>query len=215
MQSSSPEARQAQFETAARRVFALGRTAKVSRAFGVSNSAKVIEGGIQLGVLNLDTFGEDLEQFVIETVIRFFPSDEVFFALAVQEDLDALHDRLTYMKGRGVPPTTGGPHVHERSTATLLPLDPAGLTYSHRNNLVTTCLARDGHLYLRNKGFWASLDFDLALAGPGVPINRLLLASFTGHPSKNLGPAAEHFIAELSVLAHISDVQVLPTVPHC
>ena len=46
--------RQQRFLDAAQRHFGTTKAVRPRELFGVSNSAKIVEGGIQLGVVNLD-----------------------------------------------------------------------------------------------------------------------------------------------------------------
>ncbi|MEI8397277.1 MAG: hypothetical protein WCF85_21355 [Rhodospirillaceae bacterium] len=69
------------FEKAARKFFEVKKPNEFKRNFGVSNGARVIEGGLQLGVSNLEKFGKWAEQFVLGVVIRFPPEDEIYFTI--------------------------------------------------------------------------------------------------------------------------------------
>ena len=93
----------------------------------------------------------------------------MFFAIQVRTGLPAMVARLNGMRARGE--AMRGQAEAEADTGDEMPAVPQDIHYSHRNNLVVACLARDGMIYLRNKGFWDSLDFDLSAAGPGILAN--------------------------------------------
>src|SRR5688572_10336040 len=91
--------RQQRFLDAAQKAFG---TIKAPREiFGVSNSAKVIEGGIQLGVVNLENVRDDSDALAFACVMRFPPEDEVYFAVLVRKEKGKLLQRLADMKRLG------------------------------------------------------------------------------------------------------------------
>lgn len=187
--------RQRQFETAVRDHYGVTGRTKFNKAFGVSNSAKVIEGGLQLGVANLDRFDPETDQFLMGCVIRFPPEDEVFFAIQVRTGLAAMVARLNDMRARGEA-MRGGTEA-EAETGDEAPAAPEDIRYSHRNNLVVACLARDGMIYLRNKGFWDSLDFDLSAAGPGIPVDSIAVSLYPPAASARRSLLAREFVGYL------------------
>jgi hypothetical protein len=187
--------RQRQFEDAVRDHYGVTGRTKFNRAFGVSNSAKVIEGGLQLGVANLDRFDPETDQFLMGCVIRFPPEDEVFFAIQVRTGLPAMVARLNGMRARGE--ATRGRTEAEAETGDETPAIPEDIHYSHRNNLVVACLARDGMIYLRNKGFWDSLDFDLSVAAPGIPVDSMAVSLYPPAASARRSLLAREFVGYL------------------
>jgi hypothetical protein len=200
------------FSAEARARFGVTRRRDFREIFGVSNSAKIIEGGIQLGVPNLDAFRAP--QLTLGTMIRFPPEDEVYVALQVRTDLAALLDRLAFMKARGeaLKAIKGGdapegdtPEDEDRDAA--YPDDDGSdasatgdLAYSFRNNLVATYLAHDGRIYLRNKGFWDSLRIDLPLFGPGMEVDQMLVAVWPPAASARRSLLAREFVGYLGSL---------------
>ena len=78
--------RQQQFLEAVQEHFGTSKAVRPNKLFGVSNSAKVVEGGLQLGVVNLDGAREDAEAFIFACVMKFPPEDEVYFAVLVRKD---------------------------------------------------------------------------------------------------------------------------------
>jgi len=182
---STPQDRQRAFEewTAER----LGGFAgwKVNHAFGVSNSAKVIEGGLQLAVLNMATFSTELRGWLLLSLLRFAPSDEVLFGLAVEgQALRAAVSRVGAMSAAG-----GG----DRSG--LNPRDE--LTYSARANNVSVYLHRSGRLYLRNRGFWDTLPTDLSPYGPGIEVSHAFVEVHALDPTRR-GQGADEFVSHLA-----------------
>lgn len=187
--------RQRQFETAVRDHYGVTGRTKVNKAFGVSNSAKVIEGGLQLGVANLDRFDPETDQFLMGCVIRFPPEDEVFFAIQVRTGLPAMLARLNDMRARGEA-MRGGTEA-EAETGDEAPAAPEDIRYSHRNNLVVACLAKDGMIYLRNKGFWDSLDFNLSAAAPAIPVDSIAVSLYPPAASARRSLLAREFVGYL------------------
>src|SRR5579875_3162404 len=74
---------------------------KLTRLFGVSNRAILIEGALQIGAGNFDSWSTVPNGVILASVIRFPPSDEIYFAVVVERDCDKLLDRLLKMKRIG------------------------------------------------------------------------------------------------------------------
>jgi 5-methylcytosine-specific restriction protein B len=164
--------------------------------FGVSNSAKIIEGGIQLGVVNLDNLSDDLEAISFACVMRFPPEDEVYFAVHVGRDRTALLTRLADMKRLGA--AEAGEDDDADSTDAV-PTSPAStIKYAKKNNNVPVYLAGDGKLWLRNKGFWDSLNFDRATAAPSVEPDKVAVALYPPTASAKRSLLAREFIGWLA-----------------
>jgi 5-methylcytosine-specific restriction protein B len=77
--------RQQQFLGAIQKHFGTPKATRPSKLFGVSNSAKIVEGGIQIGVANLNCARENAEAFIFARVMKFPPEDEVYFAVLVRK----------------------------------------------------------------------------------------------------------------------------------
>ncbi len=88
--------RQRQFLEAAQKHF--GDPEVPREMFGTSNSAKIIEGGVQIGVVNLDGVTPSGKSIAFASVMRFPPEDEVYFAVQVRGDMASLGQRLEEMK---------------------------------------------------------------------------------------------------------------------
>jgi 5-methylcytosine-specific restriction enzyme B len=190
------EERQKAFDKAVKAHFGVTRHTKVNQAFGVSNSAKVIEGGIQLGVPNLDNWAaEDVDGFVLLCVIRFPPEDEVYFAVQVRSGIPDMGRRLAEMRRLGAEAK-----AREAAGAAADENEAEGsseLVYSARNNLAVAYLAQDGKLYFRNKGFWSSLKFDLSTVGPAVPVDGVTVAIYPPAASARRSMLAREFVGYL------------------
>ncbi|MNK14028.1 hypothetical protein D3C87_321220 [compost metagenome] len=208
------------FSEAARSRFGLQRKTDLRKNFGVSNSAKIVEGGIQLGVSNLDGFSAAKGQLVLGCMIRFPPEDEVYFAIQVKSDLAAFVGRLEEMKARGAAQASGNSgglvddeeetDEPEESEETAKP--EGELLYSVRNHLTAVYLAADdGRLYFRNKQFWNSLKFDLSSVGPGVEIDQIMVSVWPPAASARRSLLARQFIGYLASLVgreKVHEVQV-------
>lgn len=201
------------FSEAARLRFGVARRKDFRQNFGVSNGAKIVEGGIQLGVSNLDSFTDSTGQFVMGCMMRFPPEDEVYFAIQVKSDLAAFVARLDEMKARGAAQKalTGGADPDGRDGEEEVEEPEAELLYSHRNNLTPVYLATDGRLYLRNKKFWDSLKFDLSTVGPGIEIDQIVVSVWPPAASARRSLLARQFVGYLASLVgreKVHEVQV-------
>src|SRR3979490_732465 len=134
--------RQQQFLDAVQEHFGTSKAVRPNKLFGVSNGAKVVEGGLQLGVVNLDAARDDAEAFIFACVMKFPPEDEVYFAVLVRKDRTKLLARLAEMKKIGAAGKTAESAVAEGEDEG----EGAAIKYSARNNLVPVYIARDGHL---------------------------------------------------------------------
>ena len=199
--------RQRQFLEAAQKHFGTSKAVRPRELFGVSNSAKVVEGGIQLGVVNLDNVKDDLEALILGCVLRFPPEDEVYFAVLVRKDKGNFLARLAEMKRLGAA-TKAAPAEADTDFA----LEPTGesddvaetpggtIKYSARNNLVPIYLAQDGRLWLRNAKFWDSLAFDLSPFGPSTEPDEVVVALHPPTASARRSLLAREFIGWLGSL---------------
>ncbi len=209
--------RQRQFLEAAQQHFGTSRAVRPRELFGVSNSAKIVEGGIQLGVVNLDNVKEDVEALIFGCVLRFPPEDEVYFSVLVRKDRVSFLSRLTEMKRLGA-----APDAPVTATDTEFSLDAQGdveetteppdstIKYSARNNLVPIYLARDGRLWLRNAKFWDSLNFDLSPFGPSTEPDEIVVALYPPTASARRSLLAREFIGWLGALVGRQKIHELP-----
>jgi 5-methylcytosine-specific restriction protein B len=192
--------RQQQFVDAVQQHFGTAKATRPSKLFGVSNSAKIVEGGIQIGVANLNSAKEDAEAFIFACVMKFPPEDEVYFAVLVRNDRAQFLARLAEMKKMGAAAKAGGepalPGEGEEEgddTATAI-------KYSARNNLVPVYIARDGRIWLRNAGFWNSLSMDLVPFGPSAEPDEIVVALYPPTASARRSLLAREFIGWLGSL---------------
>ncbi len=182
-------------------------TAKPPRElFGVSNSAKIIEGGIQFGVVNLEKVGEEADALVFACVMRFPPEDEVYFAVLVRKDKARLLQRLADMKRLGA----GGDDDDDSAGPTkAASATSAAIKYRPSNNNVPVYLARDGKLWLRNKGFWDTLDFDRTAVGPSIEPDQIVVALYPPTASARRSLLAREFIGWLGGLVGSTKIHEL------
>ena len=208
--------RQRQFLEAAQKHFGTSKAVRPRGLFGVSNSAKIVEGGIQLGVVNLDSVREDTESLLFGCILRFPPEDEVYFAVLVRKDKKNFIDRLAEMKRLGAASKSTVDDDSEFALETAgdsddLP-EPAGTTikYSARNNLVPIYLAKDGRLWLRNAKFWDSLAFDLSPFGPSTEPDEIVVALYPPTASARRSLLAREFIGWLGSLVGREKIHEIP-----
>ncbi len=206
--------RQQRFLEAAKKHFGTSDAVRPRELFGVSNSAKIVEGGIQLGVVNLDTVRDDTEALIFGCVMRFPPEDEVYFAVLVRKDKARFLDRLSGMKKLGAAAKAADAEPAEPlgEGAEEDPPEPPGATikYSARNNLVPIYLARDGRLWLRNAKFWDSLAFDMSPFGPATEPDEIVVALYPPTASARRSLLAREFIGWLGSLVGSHKIHELP-----
>ncbi len=207
--------RQQQFLEAAQKHFGTSKSVRPRELFGVSNSAKIVEGGIQLGVVNLDNVKEDTEALIFGCVLRFPPEDEVYFAVLVRKDKGNFLERLAEMKRLGAAAKIAGEDAEfaletagENDGQSELP--GTTIKYSARNNLVPIYLARDGRLWLRNAKFWDSLAFDLSPFGPSTEPDKIVVALYPPTASARRSLLAREFIGWLGSLVGREKIHELP-----
>ncbi|MBC9176119.1 McrB family protein [Pseudoroseomonas ludipueritiae] len=189
--------RRQQFEAASRADPLVTRRTKFHRLFGVSNSAKVIGRGLQLGVVNLDNVAADVDGFAFACTMVFPPADEVYFTAYVRSGTPAMTARLAGMKRLGA--------AAPAEAAPLLEEDPGengggGIGYAARNNNTVVVLASDGCLHLRNQGFWDELPEDLSPFGEAIPVDRINVALFPPAASARRSLLAREFVGYLGSL---------------
>lgn len=190
--------RQQQFLDAVRKHFGTTKATRTNKLFGVSNSAKIVEGGLQIGVANLNSAREDAEAFIFACVMKFPPEDEVYFAVLVRKNKAHLLDRLAEMKklGAAAKAAESVPAEGEEEEEG----EGAQIKYSARNNLVPVYIARDGHLWLRNAGFWDSLNIDLTPFGPATEPDEIVVTLYPPTASARRSLLAREFIGWLGNL---------------
>ena len=192
--------RQQQFLEAVQRHFGTTKATRPNKLFGVSNSAKVVEGGLQLGVVNLNSAREDAEAFIFACVMRFPPEDEVYFAVLVRKDKANLLTRLAEMKKLGAVAKAAETTPAAAESEEEEEGEGAPIRYSARNNLVPVYLARDGRLWLRNAGFWNSLKIDLTPFGPATEPDEIVVGLYPPTASARRSLLAREFIGWLGSL---------------
>jgi 5-methylcytosine-specific restriction enzyme B len=191
--------RQQQFVDAIQKHFKMTRATRPSRLFGVSNSAKIVEGGIQIGVANLNSARENPEAFVFACVMSFPPEDEVYFSILVRKDRTVFSTRLTDMKKLGTD-AAAQPEGDEEENEDEGEEPGSTIKYSKRNNLVAIYIASDGQIWLRNSGFWNSLKIDLTPFAPSVTPDQIVFALYPPTPSVRRSLLARDFMGWLGGL---------------
>ncbi|WP_234264953.1 McrB family protein [Hydrogenophaga sp. NFH-34] len=206
--------RQQRFLEAAQKHFGTSKAVRPRELFGVSNSAKIVEGGIQLGVVNLDNVKDDTEALIFGCVMRFPPEDEVYFAVLVRKDKASFLARLTEMKKLGAAAKAAGAEpadlLSEGADEEAAEAPGANIKYSARNNLVPIYLARDGRLWLRNAKFWDSLAFDMSPFGPATEPDEIVVALYPPTASARRSLLAREFIGWLGSLVGSQKIHELP-----
>lgn len=176
--------------------------------FGTSNSAKVLEGGIQLGVVNLNGVTDAQNSISFASVMRFPPVDEVYFAVRVRGDFASLVSRLDEMKAIGGAVTKFKGSTDPVNKAERV--NTGNIYYSGANNNAVVYLASDGRLWLRNKEFWETLNFDKALIQPCVEVESIVVALYPPTASARRSLLAREFIGWLGGLVGSQKIHELP-----
>ena len=187
--------RQQAFEQSIRGVLGDLRDWKVNRAYGMSSAARVLERGLLMGGLNLDKLDAGVRGWLVLTVLRFAPSDEVWLGFAVQKDIGSAVARVLAMNHAGC-----GDRGMLRAGDEL--------EYSHRSNLVSAYLARGGRLLLRNKRFWEAVPEDPTPFGPAAELDHVFLSVNPGSPA-GTGAGAAEFVRHIESLVTPSRLTVL------
>lgn len=202
--------RQQRFLDATQKHFGTSKTVRPRELFGVSNSAKIVEGGIQLGVVNLDNVKDDVEALIFGCVMRFPPEDEVYFAVLVRKDRANLVRRLADMKRLGSGAKGGEAAAGDETTDAVVEDGGAALKYKADNNNVPIYIAQDGRLWLRNKGFWSSLNFDRMPLEPSIEPDQIVVALYPPTASARRSLLAREFIGWLGSLIGSQKIHELP-----
>lgn len=193
--------RQQQFIEEIQKYFGTSKATRPNKLFGVSNSAKIVEGGMQIGVVNLESARDDAEAFIFACVMKFPPEDEVYFAVLVRKDKATLLARLAEMKKLGAAAKTAGETVDSGAESGEEDTEAESvMKYSARNNLTPIYIASDGRLWLRNKGFWNSLAIDLTPFGPAAEPDEIVVALYPPTASARRSLLAREFIGWLGSL---------------
>src|SRR5688500_16158766 len=74
---------------------------RIADAFGVSNSAKVIERGLFAFNANFNSLAANVDQVAINCLLRFPPEDEIYFTLFVKGEIATFIARLEEMRAAG------------------------------------------------------------------------------------------------------------------
>ena len=147
--------RQQQFEAAITALPGKRPGARITKNFGFSNSARVIEGGLFTCTSNLAGYSEDLvaghtpsEQFIFLCVLTFPPQDEVYFAIFVTLEASRINNGLIKLFHEG----------QQRNAA----LEAEGKRAGSISNNVKFYITGGGDLFFHNFDFREYL-----LPGPG------------------------------------------------
>jgi 5-methylcytosine-specific restriction protein B len=199
--------RQQQFLKEAQKHFHATKGTRTNKLFGVSNSAKIVSGGVQIGVANLNSAKDDAEAFIIATVMKFPPEDEVYFAVLIRKDKDKFLQRLAEMKKLGIAAKASAVAAAAANEDAEADGDEEAdepgkpFKYSNRNNLVPVYLDEGGLLWMRNSGFWNSLDFERSAFSPAVEPDEIVVALYPPTASARRSLLAREFIGWLGTLA--------------
>ena len=197
--------RQRSYKEAADRELGTTTQTRSADAFGVSNSAKVIERGLFAFNANFDRGLNDTDQLVINCLLRFPPDDEVYFSLLVKSDLPQLRARLNEMRASGTSkPRNAGKDDEDEEEAEPATApsasSPDGLEYTNNNKNVKGYLANDGRLYLRNKAYWDSMPESLATISKPVSVDRLVFSVWPPAATARRSLLARQFIGYIGGL---------------
>lgn len=197
---------------------------RMADAFGVSNSARVIEKGLFAFNANCNSMARNVDQMVVNCLLRFPPEDEVYFSLFVKRAIGTFLERLEEMRaaGRSRPRRRSMVEDEDKesedgATSDDVPAaaSPDGLSYTNNNKNVKGYIALDGQLYLRNKSYWESTPDDLSTISKPVVIDKVLFALYPPAASARRSLLARQFLGYLGNLIgreKVHELQVWPDV---
>lgn len=201
--------RRRQFEAASKADPLLAGKTHLHKLFGVSNSAKVIGRGLQLGVVNLNNVTPERDGLAFACNMVFPPADEVYFTAYVRSGMPAMIARLNEMKKLGAEQEAAKKAAKESGKPKAAPKSAGAedeeeasdeedaLEYAERNNNTVVVLTTDGNLHLRNQGFWGEMPEDLTPFGPPIPVDKINVAIYPPAVSARRSLLARDFIGYL------------------
>ena len=175
-------------------------------AYGISNSAKVVAGGLFAFNVNFDNLAGSVDQVVVNCLLSFPPEDQVYFSLIVNSGMPTLLARLDEMRAAGnaqVQTASGAGHAAV----------PDALSYARKNNNVKGYVAGDGRLYLRNKGFWEDMPANPSSVSRPVVIDQVLYGIYPSAASARRSLLARQFVGYLGTLIGADKVHELQPWP--
>ena len=181
-------------------------------AYGFSNSAKIVEGGLFAFNVNFENLAGDVDQVVVNCLLSFPPEDQVYFSLVVKSDMVIFADRLDEMRAAGSSKKSATPDQAEAAEAEVS-ASPDTLAYAGTNNNVKGYIAEDGKLYLRNKGFWDRLPDDLSTVSKTVVIDQVLFSIYPPAASARRSVLARQFVGYLGTLIGADKIHELQPWP--
>ena len=204
---SPSQQRQRQFEEAVTSHLG-GRSARITKNFGFSNSARVVEGGLFACTSNLATHSKKLangsagktEPYVFLCVLTFPPQNEVYFAIVVDREADKVNRGLEKLYREGV----------KRNSQLVASGEKPGSISNNVKFYVTS----DGHIYFHNYDFRDSL-----IPQPGEPaldrdcmaqIDSIQFSIWPPSASAQRGLLARDFVGYLGTLIGRSKVHEIP-----
>jgi len=199
-----------------------GRT-RMADAFGVSNSTKIIKKGLFAFNANFNTMARDVDQVVVNCLLRFPPEDEIYFSLFMKGELRTFLARLEEMRAAGSshPRRRAGAEDEDKEDskegegedAAVQAASPDRLDYTNNNKNVKGYIALNGQLYLRNKSYWDSMPDDLATISKPVALDRVLFSIYPPAVSARRSLLAQQFLGYLGNLIgreKVHELQVWP-----
>ena len=200
--------RQQSYKDAVEKFAAPNGGTRFSDAFGVSNSAQIIGGGLFAFNGNFDSYtaADTSEQLAVHCWLRFPPEDEIYFTIFIK-DVATFRSRLQEMRAAGTSKPRGVQKslVEENDDDELTnessgSASPDALSYTDNSKNVRAYLAKDGRLYLRNKGYWGTMPADLSSISKPVSVERIVFAIWPPAASASRGLLAREFIGYLGGL---------------
>ena len=177
---------------------------KMQNAYGVSNSAKIVPGGLFAFNINFQSWKGDADQLVVNCLLSFPPEDQVYFSIVVS-DVTTLSARLEEMRAAG--------RGEGESEGEEAPGMPDALPYVANNKNVRGYLGGDGRLYLRNSQYWDSMPVDLATVSKPIEIDRVVFGVHPPAASARRSMLARQFVGYLSTLVGADKIHELQPWP--
>jgi len=197
--------RQQSYKDAVEKFAAPNGGIRFSDAFGVSNSSQIIGGGLFAFNANFESYTtiDTSDEVAVHCWLRFPPEDELYFTIFIK-DVATFRARLHEMASAGTSKPRGGGHksLVEENDDEEPPgtASPDALSYTDNSKNIKAYLAKDGRLYLRNKGYWGTMPADLSSISKPVPVEKIVFAIWPPAASASRGLLAREFIGYLGGL---------------
>lgn len=176
-------------------ILGLSPNAKFVAQYGVSNSAKLVTGGIQACGPNLAKVDENTTEFIFSCLLNLPLEIEIYFSIHIKQDIKSFFDILNEMKNRSIEDKI----LLDKNNSSTYVFNP-----TKNNNNVKIGLAKNGRIYLRNKAHWEDLSIDLKTiggkTGNGIAVDKMNIAIYPNNEITKNSVLVQEFVYFLEQL---------------